>query len=107
MAPLDELQPWIDDALDLIEFANGDAQTTKWGAVRAKLGHEAPFGLEYIAVGNEEVGEPFLKGILTSIRQSGKNIPISKLSIRQAPLRAAGNTREVGNPPGKPVGSGG
>ncbi|MBU5595534.1 carbohydrate binding domain-containing protein [Amphibacillus sp. MSJ-3] len=56
--PIEELQPWIDDALDLIEFANGD-MTTKWGSVRAELGHPEPFDLEYIGIGNEEVGAAF------------------------------------------------
>lgn len=56
--PLEEIQEWVQEALDLIEFANGDT-ATKWGAVRAQLGHPAPFGLEYIAIGNEEVGEAF------------------------------------------------
>ncbi len=56
--PIDELGEWIDDALDLIEFANGDADT-KWGGIRKKLGHEAPFNLKYIAIGNEEVGQGF------------------------------------------------
>lgn len=58
--PLSMLQPWIDDALDLIEFANGSADT-EWGAVRAQMGHPEPFGLEYIAIGNEEVGEAFFE----------------------------------------------
>lgn len=57
-APMDEMQEWIDDALDLVEFANG-APDTKWGSVRAEMGHEKPFGLEYLAVGNEEVGQGF------------------------------------------------
>lgn len=56
--PLDELKPWIDDALDLIEFANGGIDT-KWGRVRAELGHSEPFNLEYLAIGNEEVGDGF------------------------------------------------
>ena len=43
----------VQDALDLIEFANGD-ETTKWGLVRANLGHKAPFGLEMIGIGNEQ-----------------------------------------------------
>lgn len=60
IVPLDELQPWIDDALDLIEFATGNIDTV-WGAKRAELGHPEPFGLEYIAIGNEEVGEPFFE----------------------------------------------
>lgn len=56
--PFDELQPWIDDALDLIEFANGTTDT-KWGKIRAELGHPEPFNLEYLAIGNEEVGDGF------------------------------------------------
>jgi len=66
---VDDLQPYIDDALDLIEFANGGTDT-KWGALRAKMGHEAPFNLKYIGIGNEQWGElypqrlePFLKAI--------------------------------------------
>lgn len=65
----DELKPYIDDALDLIEFANGDT-TTVWGKLRADMGHPAPFGLKYIAIGNEQWGpvyvehlEPFIKAI--------------------------------------------
>ena len=56
--PLDEMQEWIDDALDLIEFANGNADT-KWGKIRCDMGHAEPFNLEYLAVGNEEVGQGF------------------------------------------------
>ncbi len=44
---------WVQDTVDLIEFANG-ATTTTWGAVRASLGHPEPFGLRYIGLGNEE-----------------------------------------------------
>lgn len=57
-APLDAMDEWINDALDLIEFANGSPET-EWGKIRAGLGHEEPFGLEYIAIGNEEVGQGF------------------------------------------------
>lgn len=57
-APLDEMQEWIDDALDLIEFANGSIDTV-WGKVRADMGHIEPFNLEYLAIGNEEVGQGF------------------------------------------------
>jgi alpha-L-arabinofuranosidase len=55
--PMDELQPWIDDALDLIEFANGPV-TSEWGKLRHKMGHPEPFGLEYICLGNEEHDTP-------------------------------------------------
>jgi alpha-L-arabinofuranosidase len=48
-----DLQPFIDDALDQIEFIRGPV-TTKWGAVRASLGHPEPFALKYVEVGNED-----------------------------------------------------
>lgn len=47
-----ELGPWIQDALDLIEFANGSV-STKWGSLRAQMGHPEPFNLEFICLGNE------------------------------------------------------
>jgi len=50
---MDKLQPWVDDALDLVEFANGPVDT-KWGALRAEMGHPAPFNLKYVGLGNEE-----------------------------------------------------
>lgn len=49
----EEFKEYLQDAVDLIEFANGDV-TTKWGEVRAKMGHPEPFGLEYIGIGNEQ-----------------------------------------------------
>lgn len=58
--PMAEMQPWIDDALDLIEFAKGDAQST-WGSLRARMGHPAPFVLEYLGIGNEEVSPEFFR----------------------------------------------
>ncbi|MFT3780994.1 MAG: alpha-L-arabinofuranosidase C-terminal domain-containing protein [Nibricoccus sp.] len=51
--PLDQLEPYVQDALDLIEFANGPVTST-WGALRAKMGHPAPFNLKYLGVGNEQ-----------------------------------------------------
>ncbi len=50
--PMDELGPWIDDALDLIEFANGPV-TSEWGGLRAEMGHPEPFNLEFVCLGNE------------------------------------------------------
>ncbi len=60
LVPMDELQPWIDDILDLVEFANGDVNTT-WGKVRSEMGHPKPFDLEYIAIGNEQWGEVYFE----------------------------------------------
>lgn len=57
---MDELQPYIDDALDLIEFANGDA-STKWGKLRGEMGHPKPFNLQYIGVGNEQWGPDYFE----------------------------------------------
>ncbi len=50
----DYVKPFIQDALDEIEYIIGDAQTTKWGAVRARDGHPAPFPLHYVEIGNED-----------------------------------------------------
>lgn len=45
---------YIQDAIDLIEFANGDPETNEWAAIRAEMGHPEPFNLEYIGIGNEQ-----------------------------------------------------
>lgn len=58
--PIEELDVWVQEALDLIEFACGDS-STKWGSVRAEMGHVKPFGLEYLGIGNEEIGEGFFE----------------------------------------------
>ena len=50
VVPLDQLDSYIQDALDLIEFANG-APTTKWGGLRAEMGHAEPFNLKYLGIG--------------------------------------------------------
>ncbi len=50
---IDDLDPYIQDALDLVEFANGPADS-KWGKVRAEMGHPEPFNLKYLGVGNEQ-----------------------------------------------------
>ncbi len=51
--PMEEMQEWADEALDLIEWANGPADS-KWGKVRADAGHPEPFNLKYLGLGNEE-----------------------------------------------------
>ncbi len=57
VVPMSEMDEWVQDALDLIEWANGD-QTTKWGRIRAEQGHPAPFNLKYLGIGNEEKISP-------------------------------------------------
>ena len=60
LVPLDQLDPYVQDALDLIEFANGET-TTQWGKVRADLGHPKPFNLTMLGVGNENWGPQYLE----------------------------------------------
>ena len=76
--PQNQLQPYIDDCLDLIEFANGPADS-KWGKVRADMGHPAPFNMKYIGVGNEQWGEFYyerLKPFVAAIRAKYPDIKI-------------------------------
>ena len=51
--PVDQLDEYIQDALDLVEFANGPADS-KWGKVRVDMGHPEPFNLKFLGVGNEQ-----------------------------------------------------
>ena len=53
--PMDEMQPYIDEILHLIEWANGDAATNEWAKKRAEAGHPEPFHLKYIGIGNEDL----------------------------------------------------
>ncbi|MCP9755792.1 alpha-L-arabinofuranosidase [Lacihabitans sp. CCS-44] len=58
--PLEDLDPFIQDAIDLIEFANGDVNS-KWGALRAEMGHPQPFNLKMIGIGNEQWGQEYFE----------------------------------------------
>jgi alpha-N-arabinofuranosidase len=60
LVPLDQLDPYVQDALDLIEFANGDVNT-KWGKVRADMGHPSPFNMKMMGVGNENWGPQYIE----------------------------------------------
>jgi alpha-N-arabinofuranosidase len=60
LAPIEELDPYIKDALDLIEFANGTIDTP-WGKLRSDMGHPKPFNLKYIGVGNEQWGPDYIE----------------------------------------------
>ena len=77
-ADLKELQPYIDDALDLIEFANGPVTST-WGKVRAEMGHPEPFGLKFLAVGNEQWGTDFVEHLKPFVAQIRAKYPDIKL----------------------------
>ena len=60
LVPMDEMGPYVADALDLIEFANGNVNS-KWGSLRAEMGHPEPFNMKYIGVGNEQWGPEYIK----------------------------------------------
>lgn len=60
LVPMEELDPYVQDALDLIEFANGGVETP-WGRVRSEMGHPKPFNLKYIGVGNEQWGPDYIE----------------------------------------------
>ncbi|RKS99594.1 alpha-L-arabinofuranosidase C-terminal domain-containing protein [Flavobacterium sp. 123] len=59
LVPMEELDPYVQDALDLIEFANGSVDTP-WGRVRSDMGHPKPFNLKFIGVGNEQWGPDYI-----------------------------------------------
>ena len=54
VVPMEDMDEWVAEAIDLIEWANGDPATNKWAKMRADAGHPAPFNLKYLGLGNEE-----------------------------------------------------
>ncbi|MBP6182036.1 alpha-L-arabinofuranosidase C-terminal domain-containing protein [Flavobacterium sp.] len=60
LVPMNELDPYVQDALDLIEFANGGIETP-WGRIRSEMGHPKPFNLKLIGVGNEQWGPDYIE----------------------------------------------
>lgn len=84
--PVGELGDYIQDALDLIEFANGDA-STEWGKVRSDMGHPEPFNLKFIGIGNEQWGAEYparLEKFIEAIRAKYPEIKIIGSSGPQA-----------------------
>jgi alpha-L-arabinofuranosidase len=76
--PASELQPYVQDALDLIAFANGSVDT-EWGKLRAEMGHPKPFNLKFLAIGNEQWGEEYpehLAPFIDAIRRQYPEIRI-------------------------------
>ncbi len=58
VVPMSEMDEWVDEVIDLIEWANGDPATNKWAKMRADAGHPKPFNLKYVGIGNEEKISP-------------------------------------------------
>ncbi|MEI6949864.1 alpha-L-arabinofuranosidase C-terminal domain-containing protein [Paraflavisolibacter sp. H34] len=78
VVPLDQLDPYVQDALDLVEFANGPV-SGKWGALRAQMGHPAPFNLKMMGVGNENWGPQYLERLDVFTRALKEKYPGIKL----------------------------
>lgn len=78
LVPVDQLDPYVQDALDLIEFANGDI-TTQWGKVRASMGHPASFNLKMMGVGNENWGPQYVERLKIFTKAIKSKYPDFKL----------------------------
>lgn len=72
--PVDSLDEYIQDAIDLVEFANGPVDS-KWGALRAEMGHPEPFGLKYLAIGNEQWGPEYVERLAPFVKALREKCP--------------------------------
>ena len=88
------LKKFIDDCLDLIEFANGTTDT-KWGKLRAEMGHPAPFNMKLLAIGNEQWAEPYFKRVKIVADAVRKAHPEIKIIGTSGP-DAEGHNFEIG-----------
>jgi len=84
VAPMDQLEPYIQDALDLIEFANGSADS-KWGKIRVQMGHPAPFNLKMVGVGNEQWGAQYIERYQAFVKRIKEKYPDIKIVTGTGP----------------------
>jgi len=84
VVPLDQIDPFIQDALDLVEFANGDV-TTKWGKLRAAMGHPKPFNLKMMGVGNEQWDAQYIERYKLFAKTMKDKYPNIKLITSSGP----------------------
>ena len=91
--PLDQIQPLIQDCLDAIEYANGDASTT-WGARRVANGHAAPYNLKFIEIGNENYQE---SGWLSDHYAERYNMFYTAIQEKYPDMVIIGNVDAMGN----------
>ncbi len=78
LVPMDQLDPYVQDAIDLIEFANGEV-SSKWGKVRADLGHPKPFNLKILGVGNENWGPQYIERLAVFQKAIKEKYPTIRL----------------------------
>ena len=72
--PVDELDSYVQDALDLIEFANGSTDT-KWGKLRADMGHPEPFNMKFLGIGNEQWSSLFTERLEVFVKAIREKYP--------------------------------
>ena len=92
LVPLDQIDPYLQDALDLIEYANGEA-STPWGARRAAAGHPAPFHLKMLGVGNEQWGPQYIERFVRFAKALHARYPDLQLVASAGPAPADDNFR--------------
>jgi len=85
LAPMDQLDTYVQDALDLIEFANGPA-SSPWGAKRAAMGHPKPFNMRLLGIGNEQWGPQYIERLAVFIKVLKSRHPEIELIAACGPL---------------------
>src|SRR5690606_11326663 len=74
LVPMEALAPYVQEALDLVEFANGDLDTP-WGKLRADMGHPEPFNMKYLGIGNEQWGPEYFQRYKVFAQAIGEKYP--------------------------------
>ncbi len=85
LAALNDLDHYVQDALDLVEFCRGD-ESTQWGSVRISMGHTQPFEIDYLGIGNEQWGEEYFKRYEKFVEVFREKYPDIKLITSSGPL---------------------
>lgn len=94
LVPMDKLQPYIDDALDLIAFANGTDETNEWTKKRIEMGHPEPFNMKYIGIGNEQYGEIYFERYAEFAKQIHEKYPEINL-VTTSGTASSGNMNDL------------
>lgn len=94
LVPMDELQPYIDDALDLIKFANGTDESNKWVKLRIDMGHPEPFDMKYIGIGNEQFGDIYFERYYEFAKQIHEKYPEMNL-VTTSGLASSGASNDL------------
>ena len=94
LVPMDELQPYIDDALDLIAFANGTDENNEWTKKRIEMGHPEPFNMKYIGIGNEQYGEIYFERYAEFAKQIHEQYPDINL-VTTSGTASSGNSNDL------------